>query len=168
MTNGEKIKEIFPNLEWIFNAESEYYKTYIDGIHRHCFDSDWWHSEYEEPTTKNDLETRFISKSDVDRIIDCPYFRQADKLIQIMNLPPVTPQEPKTGYWIESSNGWMCSECNKDNTFDTNYCPNCGAKMIKSQESEDKKEEIEYQRQVEQYQYNTLYEPTFDLETGSM
>ena len=30
------------------------------------------------------------------------------------------------------------------------------------------KEESEYQRQVEQYQYDTLYEPTFDSETGSM
>ena len=38
-------------------------------------------------------------------------------------------QEPKTGQWIDSSNGWMCSECNKDNTLDTNYCPNCGTKM---------------------------------------
>ena len=38
-------------------------------------------------------------------------------------------QESKTGHWIDSSNGWMCSECNRDNTYDTNYCPNCGAKM---------------------------------------
>ena len=29
-------------------------------------------------------------------------------------------------------------------------------------------QESEYQRQVEQYQYDTLYEPTFDSETGSM
>ena len=44
----------------------------------------------------------------------------------IKELPPV---QPKTGHWIDSSNGWMCSECKCDNTFDTNYCPNCGAKM---------------------------------------
>ena len=30
------------------------------------------------------------------------------------------------------------------------------------------KAESEYQRQVEQYQYDTLYEPTFDSEIGSM
>lgn len=29
-------------------------------------------------------------------------------------------------------------------------------------------QESDYQRQVEQYQYDTLYEPTFDSETGSM
>ena len=46
-------------------------------------------------------------------------------------------QEPRKGHWIDSSNGWMCSKCNKDNTFDTNYCPNCGAKMVEPQESEE-------------------------------
>jgi len=67
-------------------------------------------------------------------------------------LPPVRPQEPKTGHWIEDTNGtytdnhdtWECSECGhaqillegtpKDNDY--NYCPNCGAKMIEPQESE--------------------------------
>ena len=55
MTNGEKIKEIFPKLEWVFNAESEYFKAHIDGIHTQCFDKEWWNEEYKEPTTKNDL-----------------------------------------------------------------------------------------------------------------
>ena len=38
-------------------------------------------------------------------------------------------KEPKTGRWEDSSNGWMCSECERDNSKDTKYCPNCGAKM---------------------------------------
>ena len=58
-----------------------------------------------------------------------------DMISDILALPPVK-QEPKTGHWIDSSNGWMCSECKWDNTFDTNYCPNCGAKMVEPQESE--------------------------------
>ena len=45
----------------------------------------------------------------------------------ICKLPSVNVRQ--TGEWIDSSNGWMCSECNRDNTFDTNYCPNCGADM---------------------------------------
>ena len=45
------------------------------------------------------------------------------------NLIRALQQEPRKGHWIDSSNGWMCSECNKDSTFDTNYCPNCGANM---------------------------------------
>lgn len=40
----------------------------------------------------------------------------------------------QVGHWIDCSNGWMCSECRKDNKYDTDYCPNCGARM----ESEDK------------------------------
>ena len=54
-------------------------------------------------------------------------------------------QEPKTGHWIEDTNGtytdnhdtWECSECGhaqillegtpKDNDY--NYCPNCGCRM---------------------------------------
>ena len=47
---------------------------------------------------------------------------------ELNELPSVT-QKPKTGHWIDSSNGWMCSECNRDNTYDTNFCPNCGADM---------------------------------------
>ena len=59
-------------------------------------------------------------------------------------------QEPKTGHWIEQE-GWdgdVCYECSvcrepfclidgtpTDNMY--NYCPNCGAKMIKPQESEE-------------------------------
>ena len=35
----------------------------------------------------------------------------------------------KMGYWMDSSNGWTCSECIRDNISDTKYCPNCGAKM---------------------------------------
>ena len=56
-----------------------------------------------------------------------------------------------------------------------NHEKECGKEVLyindlecESQESEDKKEETEYQRQAEQYQYDTLYELTFDLETGSM
>lgn len=60
-------------------------------------------------------------------------------------------QEPKTGHWIEYSwndNGlarWglECDQCHKKYKYggeiwnNPNYCPNCGAKMIESQESEE-------------------------------
>ena len=64
----------------------------------------------------------------------------------IKDLPPVTPQ-PKTGHWIKQvltvkpfgEDTVLCNQCAfmtvKDNEY--NYCPNCGAKMIKSQESEE-------------------------------
>lgn len=53
----------------------------------------------------------------------------------------ITPQEPKTGHWIWNNslfNSWTCSECGLDNDKETDYCPNCGAKMVEPQESEDK------------------------------
>ena len=45
MTNGEKLKEIFPSIEL--------YEKSHDAIQIN-FDSDWWNAEYKEPTTKND------------------------------------------------------------------------------------------------------------------
>lgn len=46
-------------------------------------------------------------------------------------------QEPKTGHWIDG----VCSECGyigDEEVFGGKfkYCPNCGAKMVGSQESE--------------------------------
>jgi hypothetical protein len=61
----------------------------------------------------------------------------------INSLPSVTPQEPKTGHWIEEFNDlegevrFTCSSCGKYQLFGTDYCYNCGAKMIEPQESED-------------------------------
>ncbi|MBR3251867.1 MAG: hypothetical protein IKF80_09175, partial [Erysipelotrichaceae bacterium] len=64
----------------------------------------------------------------------------------VSDLPSVTPQQ-KTGRWIKQTlpvkpfgeDTVLCDQCGfmtaKD--VETNYCPNCGAKMIKSQESEE-------------------------------
>ena len=55
-------------------------------------------------------------------------------------MPSVTPQEPKTGHWI-LRNSFLepkCSECNYESER-YNFCPNCGAKMVEPQESEDKR-----------------------------
>lgn len=52
-------------------------------------------------------------------------------------------QEPKTGHWIrmKAYEKWECSDCNTVFRFtfkEHNFCPNCGAKMVEPQESEDK------------------------------
>ena len=61
-------------------------------------------------------------------------------------------QEPKTGHWIAQDihnchSNFKCSECGYIHSFmhlyckptaDYTYCPNCGAKMVEPQESEDK------------------------------
>ena len=68
----------------------------------------------------------------------------------ITELPPVKPQEPKTGHWIEENHDeyeiWICSECGAYTELDMSeeygcgwkFCPMCGAKMFEPQESEDK------------------------------
>ena len=49
----------------------------------------------------------------------------------------------KYGKWIAHSNGgiWIkyyeCSECGKAHDTHSDYCPNCGAKMVEPQESEE-------------------------------
>lgn len=62
---------------------------------------------------------------------------------EILDLPSI---QPETGYWIEEPNCWTrCSCCGEHypqtsiyGFIGSNYCPNCGTKMVESQESEDK------------------------------
>ena len=52
---------------------------------------------------------------------------------------PSVEQEPKTGHWSHDGSHWknrfICSECGYK-LFDepTNYCPNCGCRMVEPQE----------------------------------
>lgn len=55
----------------------------------------------------------------------------------IDNAPPVNPQEPKTGYWIDADgNNAICSCCNRLNHFYGTYCKHCGAKMVEPQKKQ--------------------------------
>ena len=82
----------------------------------------------------------FKDKSDFDKCVH---------LIakQVKKLPPVTSKE-KTGHWIEDLSEyddgypkhiqavWKCSECEQKQVRKSNYCPNCGVRMIEPHESE--------------------------------
>lgn len=54
----------------------------------------------------------------------------------ILDLPSVKPQEPKTGHWIRCDilQEFKCSECRVCFRNKSNYCSNCGAKMVEPQE----------------------------------
>ena len=102
------------------------------------FDWSWWNMEYKEPTTKNDLGIDCISRKVMrDLGATCIAYRNdKQELIPIASideLPSVTPQEPKTGHWISRPHVYgvtYCLECDFELKIgDTNYCPNCGARM---------------------------------------
>ncbi len=50
-------------------------------------------------------------------------------------------QEPKTGHWIDHEKHIECNKCGtwflKSHQIRKSYCPNCGAKMVEPQESEE-------------------------------
>ena len=65
-----------------------------------------------------------------------------DEVIRTINVAPsVTPQEPKTGHWIEKEfDGYdsnmkpicvkfECSECGNTDNYDYPFCPYCATKM---------------------------------------
>lgn len=68
---------------------------------------------------------------------------------RIITLSSVTPQEPKTGYWVKTPKAvmgegymWYCDKCEHQVYQDSsrpypseNYCPNCGARMAESEEA---------------------------------
>ena len=115
-----------------------------------------------EPTTKNDLGVDCISRADAlalycdkcgvyNCISKCASYKAVEKM------PSVTPQEPKTGHWIEhptEEDYSVCSRCgigsrrmehgkNADGTkyidiYSYRFCPYCGCRMVEPQESEDK------------------------------
>ena len=75
-------------------------------------------------------------------------YEDKQEVDRIMDLPSVE-QESKTGHWIKSNipnEEYVCSECGgacwyydyQANVAKSRYCPNCGAKMVEPQESEDK------------------------------
>ena len=67
-------------------------------------------------------------KSRVDEITNC--------IAMIVNEPSVTPKE-KTGRWIFDEildRHYYCSECKSMGVDYWDYCPNCGCRMVESQE----------------------------------
>lgn len=106
----------------------------------------------QEPTTKINLGVDCISRTRaIERLkLNFPisqgtdnsrdrhrYMQALADLQAIKELPPVTPQKPKTGHWTCDRANVRCSCCGKGykdfygkaRIANYNYCPNCGAKM---------------------------------------
>ena len=101
----------------------------------------------------------------------------------IQNLKDLPAADPiKHGYWKryntyhgDDTSGfvdpdWRCSECGKKANINewfmydrTDFCPNCGAKMDKLED-----DDYDYDRTIDELEYSILYEPTFNVDDGSM
>lgn len=91
-----------------------------------------------------------ISRKDVLHELDwCDYgLKDWQKWKLKMMVRDIPSAKPKIGHWImtrdyftgayESIDYVKCSCCGEDSLEMGDYCPNCGAKMIEPQESEDK------------------------------
>ena len=69
------------------------------------------------------------------------YIRREDAIYQLKKIiPSADVVERKVGKWTEDSisspidkwviYGFKCSECNQISSYNSNFCPNCGARMV--------------------------------------
>lgn len=80
-----------------------------------------------------------ISRDAVWEVMQRMWGTSGELLDELMTLPSVNPQEPKTGHWIKSqdcygNNHFTCSCCGHDiatkaDIWGDNYCSNCGCRM---------------------------------------
>ena len=89
-----------------------------------------------------DLISRQASISKIKELFslgDC-YCDEYSIVGTLNGMPPVT-LPPKTGHWISDVFVDECSVCGEQTLFfedqQKNFCPNCGAKMVEPQESEE-------------------------------
>lgn len=89
-------------------------------------------------------------RENIRAILECYFTGFKEEIIdnacdRILDLEPKTEQKPKTGHWIESdipNEEYVCSECGgacwyydyQATVKRSEFCPNCGAKMIEPQE----------------------------------
>lgn len=60
MTNGEKIKEIFPSTDSRLDEKTGIMLVkWADGATK-CFKADWWNAEYEEPIKALEQEPKLL------------------------------------------------------------------------------------------------------------
>lgn len=58
--------------------------------------------------------------------------------VSVFALDDLIEAANKTGHWIDEFGGCECSECGCLEGGYSDYCPNCGARMIDPQESDHK------------------------------
>ena len=103
-------------------------------------------------------------------------YTRNETLNEVVKLLKDVPSAFGIGHWVEIGDEpyyeWECDVCGF--TIDGSgcidpyayrdiyrFCPHCGCRMVSE-------EEKDYERAIEDVQYNALYEPTYNQEDGSM
>jgi len=148
MTTLEKIRAEIEDLDDVDYDFEGYYKAVTDAlqiIDKYNPQEEEWHKaivEAFEPC--EDAISREDAIQNIYKWFDSSDIKSAVPHIEkcLNELPPVRPQEPKAGHWIETEyHRWKCSVCREkgmsewDNIHDvrTNFCPNCGCRMVEPQ-----------------------------------
>lgn len=77
------------------------------------------------------MESRFVYKID-PKSLDWVY-DASDLSSMLAEMPTIDATKVIHAYWIwdgyDYEKPWVCSKCRGHSESETNYCPNCGAKM---------------------------------------
>ena len=89
--------------------------------------------------------TVYIKREDaIDAVLDA-YYNTPDIDLSggrleaaILNIPAADVAEVRHGRWLcvdtDTEQFFLCNRCKKKEYWESNYCPNCGAKMDKEEE----------------------------------
>ena len=88
--------------------------------------------------------TEYIKREDaIDAVLDV-YYNTPDIDLSggrleaaILNIPAADVAEVRHGRWLcvdtDTEQFFLCNRCKKKEYWESNYCPNCGAKMDKEE-----------------------------------
>lgn len=83
-------------------------------------------------------------------------------------LTEVLEPQPIRGHWEDCSNGWMCSNCGRDVSHESDFCPHCGADMRKSK-GQEMTNSIEFPNSIYEFLLDNSFKDTDEVYTnGSM
>lgn len=129
MTREETIRKVLDTVLWTGNASDDNKRILTNALIK---------ALEQEPTAKENLvvgdcisRVELINKTIKRNSI---WLKITDS--RGMNLQEIIDElpsiQPKTGYWIEVGlEDFMCSECRMSgNPHESDYCPDCGAKML--------------------------------------
>ena len=142
MTN-EEILQTFSDINHAYNNSTKYdtLKRMLDELTEPCGDC------ISRKALLEEIENGIKAGNYEEGYEEYPHINDMDDIIECIKYADSVQPKPKTGHWIKVTNGRGGHECDLCHEYApsyqsgeehlTNYCPNCGAKMIEQQGSEE-------------------------------